>query len=66
MYGKPNKIEDLIDLPAASFANANSRFSDIHYLNPQVEEKEQKMKSVFRSNDPEMYYQEALISSCLH
>lgn len=51
IYGLPLKIEDLADLPAASFATAATRIENIHYLNEQGEATEQKMKSVFRSND---------------
>jgi len=59
-YGTPTKIEDLIDLPAASFSNANTRFEDIHYVDQQGQEQQQKMKSVFRSNDPEVLLMNAL------
>lgn len=51
IYGLPLKIEDLADLPAASFATAATRIDNIHYLNQQGEATEQKMKSVFRTND---------------
>jgi DNA-binding transcriptional LysR family regulator len=50
-YGNPKTIEDLIDLPAATFATSTTRMEEIHYVNKQGETMAQKMKSVYRSND---------------
>jgi len=62
-YGKPEKIEDLLPLPAASFANATIRFRDIKYIDKDGLSKEQKMNSIFRSNDPETLLMKVLSGS---
>lgn len=50
-YGLPNKIEDLVELPAATYASSQLQMDSIKYLNKEGESCEQKMKSVFRAND---------------
>jgi len=53
-YGTPNTIEDLVDLPAATYSSSQVTMDGIHYLDEHAEEKEQKMNSIFRSNDCEV------------
>lgn len=62
-YGSPKTIEDLVDLPAASFATATTRIEDIRYLNNKGEPSEQKMKSVYRSNDADALLMKAISGS---
>ncbi|WP_372880343.1 LysR family transcriptional regulator [Psychromonas sp.] len=52
-YGMPERIEELADLPAVSYSSSQLKVESIPYLNDQGELKEQKTKSVFRTNDPE-------------
>lgn len=53
-YGIPEVIEDLADLPAASYYSASLRVEGIRYMNENGDIKEQKIKSVFRANDGEV------------
>jgi len=50
-FGQPKSIEDLINYPAASYSNINIKVDSISYFNENNEECEQKIHSVFRSND---------------
>lgn len=59
-YGSPEKIEDLANLPAASYASASLRMDDIHYLDKNGEPQQQKMKSIFRANDAEVLIMKVL------
>lgn len=52
-FGMPNSIEELINYPAASYSNINIKMDSIAYYNEKNEECEQKIHSVFRSNDGE-------------
>lgn len=62
-YGQPTKIEDLANLPAATFATATTRMEEISYLDEDGKQTEQKMKSVFRSNDADVLLMKALSGS---
>jgi DNA-binding transcriptional LysR family regulator len=62
-YGIPETIEDLIDLPAATFATATTRMEEINYVNKEGEHTEQKMKSVYRSNDADVLLMKAISGS---
>jgi len=53
-HGMPHKIEDLLNLPAATYASAQIKIKTIKYLDNQLELREQKMKSTFRANDGEV------------
>ncbi|MDA7746616.1 LysR family transcriptional regulator [Psychromonas sp.] len=53
-HGLPRSIEDLNTCPAATYANAHFRVDNITYLNKVGETHEQKMKSIFRTNDAEV------------
>ena len=59
-YGRPKTIEDLVDLPAASYSSASLKVEGIHYLNKSGEPKEQKINSVFRANDGEVLLMKVL------
>ncbi|MGO2478684.1 MAG: LysR substrate-binding domain-containing protein, partial [Pseudoalteromonas sp.] len=52
-YGMPKTMEDLAQLPAASYASNSIRVEGIDYYNSKGEPCEQKIKSVFRANDAE-------------
>ncbi|RBW47948.1 LysR family transcriptional regulator [Psychromonas sp. B3M02] len=62
-YGLPEKIEDLLNLPAASFANATIRVGEIKYIDGNGVAQEQKINSIFRSNDPETLLMKVLSGS---
>ena len=59
-YGQPKKIEDLATLPAASYASSSLKMDHIHYLDKRGEPQQQKMKSIFRSNDAEILMMKVL------
>jgi DNA-binding transcriptional LysR family regulator len=59
-YGLPEKIEDLADLPASSYASSSLRVDNIHYLDLSGETQEQKMKSIYRANDAEVLIMKVL------
>ena len=59
-YGMPQKIEDLSQLPAACFANTSLKVQGIHYFDKNGEAKEQKLNSVYRSNDLEVLLMKTL------
>ena len=62
-YGMPQKMEDLADLPAASYASTSIRVTDIDYYNDDGELVAQPIKSVFRANDAEVLLLKALSGS---
>ncbi|SFC09132.1 LysR family transcriptional regulator [Pseudoalteromonas denitrificans] len=53
-YGMPKTIEDLANLPAASYSSTSLRVEGIRYINKNGELKEQRIKSIFRANDGEV------------
>lgn len=53
-YGSPQSMEELADLPSASYASNAIRVSDIDYVNDQGEAVVQSIRSVFRANDAEV------------
>lgn len=59
-YGLPSKIEDLIDLPAASYSSTSLRVEGIRYVDQYGLPQEQKIKSVFRANDAEVLLDKTL------
>lgn len=59
-YGMPKKIEDLSEFPAACFANTSLKVQGIHYFDKNGEPKEQKLNSVYRSNDLEVLLMKTL------
>jgi len=60
LYGMPKTIEDLADLPAASYSSKSLNVEGIQYLNKNGEPKEQKINSVFRANDGEVLLMKVL------
>ena len=52
-YGMPKTMEELAQLPAASYASNSIRVEAIDYYDSKGERCEQKIKSVFRANDAE-------------
>jgi len=50
-YGLPKKVEDMLDLPAATYSSSHIKMNTIKYLDQYSEPHEQKMKSTFRAND---------------
>jgi len=59
-YGMPKTMEDLADLPAASYANNSIRVEGVDYYNSKGEPCEQKIKSVYRANDAEVLLMKAI------
>ncbi|MDN3377784.1 MULTISPECIES: LysR family transcriptional regulator [unclassified Pseudoalteromonas] len=59
-YGMPKTIEDLADLPAASYYSSSLRVDGIRYIDHKGETQEQKIKSVFRANDAEVLVEKTL------
>jgi len=53
-YGVPKKVEELLDLPAATYSNSHIKIDTIKYLDGESEFYEQKMKSRFKANDGEV------------
>lgn len=53
-YGTPKSIQDLSELPAATYASEGLRFTGISYLDEQNNTKEMPINSVFRSNDGDL------------
>lgn len=59
-YGMPKTMEDLAQLPAASYASNVTRFEKIDYYNSQGEPCEQQLKSIYRANDAEVLLMKAI------
>jgi DNA-binding transcriptional LysR family regulator len=59
-YGMPKCIEDLADLPAASYSSTSLRVEGVRYLDQYGDAQEQKIKSVFRANDAEVLLDKTL------
>ncbi|MCQ8878517.1 LysR family transcriptional regulator [Pseudoalteromonas shioyasakiensis] len=59
-YGMPKSIDDLADLPAASYSSTSLRVDGIRYIDHQGDIQEQKIKSVFRANDAEVLVEKTL------
>ncbi len=62
-YGMPKNIEQLAELPAASYTSTSLRVEGIRYLDAKGEMQEQKIKSVFRANDAEVLLMKTLSST---
>lgn len=62
-YGMPTTIDELVALPAASYASNSLRASSIKYLNNKGKLEEKLLKSVFRANDGEILLLKALSGS---
>lgn len=59
-YGMPESIEDLADLPAASYSSTSLRVEGVRYIDQNGDAQEQKIKSVFRANDAEVLLEKTL------
>ncbi|WP_404344153.1 LysR family transcriptional regulator [Pseudoalteromonas mariniglutinosa] len=59
-YGEPEKVEDLKDLPAASYLSPSKRITGIRYRDSQGDIIEQAINSVFRANDAEVLLMKAI------
>jgi DNA-binding transcriptional LysR family regulator len=59
-YGMPSSMEELTDLPAASYASNSMRVETVDYYNSSGEPCEQKIKSVYRANDAEALLMKAI------
>ncbi|WP_159819335.1 LysR family transcriptional regulator [Colwellia sp. 20A7] len=59
-YGMPNTMEDLAKLPAATYAGASYRIDRVQYYDEHDKLQEQKLKSVYRANDPEVLLMKTL------
>ncbi|WP_105254449.1 LysR family transcriptional regulator [Pseudoalteromonas sp. T1lg75] len=53
-YGNPQSIEELGQLPAATYATSHTRLDTINYINAEGEECEQVINAVYTSNDGEV------------
>lgn len=59
-YGMPSTMEELAELPAASYASNSMRVETVDYYNSSGEPCEQKIKSVYRANDAEALLMKAI------
>jgi DNA-binding transcriptional LysR family regulator len=59
-YGMPSSMEELAELPAASYASNTMRVETVDYYNSSGEPCEQKIKSVYRANDAEALLMKAI------
>jgi DNA-binding transcriptional LysR family regulator len=59
-YGMPQTIEELVQLPAASYASNAMRVETIDYYDSKGEPCELKIKSVYRANDAEVLLMKAI------
>jgi len=59
-YGMPSTMEELAELPAASYASNTMRVETVDYYNSSGEPCEQKIKSVYRANDAEALLMKAI------
>ena len=59
-YGMPNTIEALIKLPASIFASFGIKHNIIRYIDDEGHHNEQKIKSVFSVNDPDVLLKKTL------
>jgi DNA-binding transcriptional LysR family regulator len=62
-YGLPQTIEDLTQLPAASYASTSFKVEGVRYYDKNGEAKEQKLNSIFRANDAEVLLMKTLSGS---
>jgi DNA-binding transcriptional LysR family regulator len=59
-YGMPKRIEDLADLPAASYSSTSLRVEGVRYVDKHGDAQEQKINSVFKANDAEVLLDKTL------
>lgn len=59
-FGKPNNLNDLTDLPAATFVSSTKRVQSLQYLNEAGEHCEHQLKSVYKANDGEVLIMKVL------
>lgn len=59
-YGMPKTMEELAELPCASYASSAIRVTDIDYIDETGNVAVQKVKSVFRANDAEILMLKAM------
>ena len=59
-YGEPKSMQELSNLPAASYASEGLKFTGINYLDSDKQPQEVPIKSVFRSNDGELLMMKVL------
>ncbi|CAM4146844.1 LysR family transcriptional regulator [Pseudoalteromonas byunsanensis] len=59
-FGEPKTMQELANLPAATYASDGLKVTGIHYLDDQDEPQEIPIKSVFRSNDGELLMMKVL------
>lgn len=59
-YGNPQTIEELAEIPSASYASSSIRIKSVNYIDSNGEPKEQIIKSIFRANEPELLLLKAL------
>ncbi|GLX78674.1 LysR family transcriptional regulator [Thalassotalea insulae] len=62
-YGMPAKMEQLAELPAASYSSTSLRVEGIRYLDANDQVQEQRINSVFRANDAEVLLMKTLSST---
>ncbi|MBQ4833694.1 LysR family transcriptional regulator [Pseudoalteromonas sp. MMG010] len=59
-YGMPKTMNDLAQLPGASYASSAFRIEGINYLDQNGKQQEQKINSVYRANDAEVLLMKTL------
>lgn len=59
-YGMPKTIDELIKLPAVSYANTSFKAEGVRYYDQDGEPQEQKLNSIYRSNNAEVLLMKTL------
>jgi len=62
-YGMPKTIDELIKLPAASYASTSFNAEGVRYYDQDGEPQEQKLNSIYRSNNAEVLLMKTLSGS---
>lgn len=63
-HGTPTTLEELTQLPAASYASDALRFTSITYLDENNQEQQMPIKSIFRTNDGDTLLESVLSGTC--
>ncbi|ODB34178.1 LysR family transcriptional regulator [Pseudoalteromonas sp. BMB] len=63
-HGTPNSLEELSELPAATYASDALRFTSITYQDEQGIEQQMPVKSIFRTNDGDTLMESVLSGTC--
>jgi len=59
-YGMPKTVDELAQLPAASYASSSYRVEGVRYYDENGEPREQKLNSIYRANDADVLLMKTL------